>query len=185
MNLFATSLDPAECAGFLDDARVVNQCRETAQLVSTALADAGLPHPYKPTHTRHPVTRWVLDDHRNFLWTLDHLTALAHEHKRRFPTSNWHASYLLHAYVIKACQDIPREPPECLQNSARNESLGLDFTHLPVTQAYRAYLAERWRMASREPRFGSRGAPWWLFGDGLTTLSPEASEATTELRIEP
>jgi len=57
VNLFATSIDPAECAASLDDARVVNPCRETAQLVSTALADAGLPNPYNPTHPHHPVTR--------------------------------------------------------------------------------------------------------------------------------
>ena len=131
MNLFATSTDPAECARSLDDARVVNQTRETAQLVSTAIADAGLFHPYKPTHRRHPVTRWVLADGRNFLWALDHLEPLA-----------------------------------------RNEGLGLDFTHLEPTQAYRAYLAERWRMAreaGRPPRCGSRGAPWWLLGDRSTT----------------
>lgn len=171
MNLFATSIDPAECARSLDDARVVNQTRETAQLVSTALADAGLFHPYKPTHQRHPVTRWVLADGRNFLWALDHLVALAHEHRHRFPRSSWHASFQAHAHVIEACRELPRELPERLQNSARNKDLGLDFTHLEPTQAYRAYLAERWRMAreaGRPPRWSSRGAPWWLLGDRST-----------------
>ena len=173
MNLFATSRDPAEAAAWLDDARVVNQTRETAQLVSTALADAGLYHPYKPTHQHHPVTRWVLADGRNFLWALDHLVALANEHRHRFPASKWHASFQAHAHVVDACRDLPRELPECLQNSARNEGLGLDFTHLEPTQAYRAYLAERWRMAreaGRPPRWGSRGAPWWLSDNRSTTL---------------
>lgn len=166
MNLFATSRDPAEAAAWLDDARVVNQCRETAQLVSAALADRGLPAPYRPTHLRHPVTRWVLAGDDGFLWALDHLEALAHEHRRRFPSSPWHRSYDLHRFAADACRGLPRgdRSAMAMQNSARNEGLGLDFTRLEVTHAYRAYLACRWRMASRGPRWTSRGLPHWFTG---------------------
>lgn len=164
MNLFVSSPCVVECAQALDDARVINQIRETAQMLSTALFAAGLPSPYRPTHQHHPVNRWVQADARNFAWALRHMQALAHEHRFRFHASNWHASYTLHSYLFDYPHLLPSEAPDTFQNSARNQSLNLDFTHLEPTQAYRAYLNQRWRLAlqaSRAPRWTNRSCPNW------------------------
>lgn len=41
MNIFVVDEDPAICAEYLDDKRVVKMVLETAQMLSTALGDAG------------------------------------------------------------------------------------------------------------------------------------------------
>ena len=162
MQLFVTSECPIESARALDDARVVNQCRETAQLICTALLDFGVSVPYRPTHPHHPVTKWVASDHDHLGWAVDHLRALRDEHLHRFPGSAEHRSAALVLPV--ACDFLDRSMtgmPDLFQNSARNDDLGLDFTHLPVFDAYRAYLSARWLTASRAPRWTRRVAPSW------------------------
>jgi hypothetical protein len=162
MQLFVTDECPVQSAQALDDARVVNQCGETAQLICAALADVGVPTPYRTTHLRHPITRWVMADHDHLGWAVDHLRALRDEHQFRYPSSPPHRSAELVLPV--ACDFLDRSMtgmPSGWQNSARHEALGLDFTHLPVTEAYRAYLMARWSSASRAPRWTRRAAPSW------------------------
>lgn len=178
MNIFATSQCPTESAQALDNLRVINQCRETGQMVSTALHARGLPAPYKAAYPSHPVTRWVGACEANFLWALDHLVALATEHKHRYPASEWHASFLAHQEIVEAHRSLERRPPTAFQNSARNDSLALDFTHITnVHEAYRQYIATRWKLAVKPPKWGNRNAPEWLSALRSTTYH----EATPKL----
>jgi hypothetical protein len=171
MNIFATSPCPVESAQALDTLRVINQCRETGQMLSTGLRARGFSAPYKTAHAHHPVTRWVNACAANFLWTLDHLTALAIEHQHRYPTSDWHLSYRVHLPVIEACRGLRRCKPTTFQNSARNDSLAVDFSHISdVHEAYRHYLEARWSLAATPPRWGNRYAPEWL--SALRTTTP-------------
>lgn len=176
MNLFATDPCPVACAQALDNLRVINQCRETGQMLSTGLlllgAANGVPvsAPYKLAHAHHPVTRWVVSSEDAYLWTLDHMEALAGEHRHRYPSSPWHRTFELHRHIVQACKPFLRAIPASFQNSARNADVGVDFTGIAdVHHAYRAYLTARWRIATaanHPPSWGSRGAPWWLSTDG-------------------
>ena len=167
MNLFATDHCPISSAQALDSLRVINQCRETGQMLSTGLLLFGAPTtPYKLAHVHHPVTKWVISSEASFLWTLDHLEALAWEHRHRYPSSPWHRTFELHRYIVDACKVFKRDAPTHFHNSARNNLLGLDFTGIVDThQAYKAYLLERWNLATAKghtPSWGSRGAPSWF-----------------------
>jgi len=46
-------------------------------------------------------------------------------------------------------------------NCARNDSLGLDFTHTHIVYAYQLYLNARWERDIRLPQWTNRGAPTW------------------------
>jgi hypothetical protein len=122
--------------------------------------------PYAMAHPNHPVTRWVASSEDAFLWTLDHMEALAGEHRHRYPSSPWHRTAELHRHVVSACRPFLRAVPASFQNSARNNDVGVDFTDVPdVVLAYRSYLSARWDIAAasnRPPSWSSRGAPWWL-----------------------
>lgn len=181
MNIFATSPDPAVCAADLDDARVVNQLRETCQMLSTAwhvgMAGASGPTPdfphrpplYAPAHERHPATRWVSSCAQAFQWTVDHAVALSNEYHLRFQGD--HASARLawafmggREYLADLFPEADGLPP--FADCAANSSLGLDFRGHEggVHAGYRDYLRARWGMAARPPRWhrGLRGGPSWL-----------------------
>lgn len=170
MNLFATSYCPWQSAIDLDDARVVNQCRETAQLVSSAAHLCGIWHEglYKPTHLHHPVTNWAASGFRPFVWTVLHLDALAEEKLHRFPTAAAHASFtrlkphltdLVRLMNPNACDYAT---PDRFANCAANASLDLNFKHIPdVHLAYREYMKARWALAKRAPRWTNRRRPEW------------------------
>lgn len=161
MNIFFTSPDPRVCARNLDDKRVVNMTLESAQMLSTALHDVGVKDPllYKSTHYNHPVNKWVRQSRPNFLWLLEHLEALSKEYTHRF--DKIHASSAL----IPACQHykmlIPLRPLAPFPNCAKREDMGLDFTHLPVLEAYKTYLNARWKLDKLTPTWTNREPPKW------------------------
>lgn len=114
MNIFFTSLDPAECARDLDDLRVVNQLRETCQLLSGAVRHmvganpsgpvrvAGWPELdwlYSATHLQSPCARWVRSNLQNFQWTVDHAVALANEYLLRYPSGSHKSVLIAHRFM--------------------------------------------------------------------------------------
>lgn len=157
MNLFVTSPDPAACAQALDDRRLVKAVLETAQLLSTAGYGS-----YRPTHVNHPVTKWVCATPVNTVWTYRHLCDLAAEYGWRY-SNKTHAS--MYAVDIERLTElalsIGAAAPASWQNSARNATLNLDFTHLPVFEAYRAYLSAKWRADGAKARWTNRQPPEW------------------------
>ena len=171
MNLFATDPCPIKSAQNLDDARLVNQVRETAQLISGALF---YNHPleyakralYKPTHMDHPVSRWTRQTRENWRWAVSHANALAVEYSHRFGKVHASSEAIHHCLALR--DNLPGpigsdDIPFAFQNSARNKDLDLDFTHITdVHQAYRHYLLARWETAKRPPRWTNRDRPVWM-----------------------
>lgn len=173
MNLFITDPCPVQAARNMDDQRIVNHCRECAQIVTTALAVAGgqypfprlSPHPEaapKPSHLHHPVPHWVAATSGNYEWTVRHLEAIHIEYTERYDKRHIY-NHLIPQYE-DAIDFIPDGPLQDFQNSAANETLRLDFTHIaPVVDAYRVYMTARWCLASRPPRWNRDPLPL-LFG---------------------
>lgn len=149
MNLFYTEAAPEACAEALDDKRVNNQIRETAQLLCSALRmhGCGDPRLMKATHTGHPVTKWVASSYANWNWTFDHFKALAAEKLVRWPDNpphkNWRElgpilQHLAMEFMNKGWYTTP-------VNCASRTDMNLDFRSWPDTiQAYRIYMCHRW-----------------------------------------
>lgn len=153
MNIFATSPCPKESALYLDPRRRNKMIVESQQMLAAVMyrhswmdclplkVDTG--EPYKLTHPNHPCTIWAGNSGGNFYWLISHL------------------EYLYTAYVevdggtshTNVISNIKRMLPAYsrftdkalyqFQNSARRRDLNLDFTHLPVHQAYKEYLKAR------------------------------------------
>jgi len=164
MNLFATSSCPWQCAIDLDDSRVVNQCRETAQLLCSAIHLRGRWNEtlMRPTHLHHPVTKWVALNDGNFFWTWCHLEALGREKRHRYPDAPDHKSWTEYRLLTAQLGSLTYGKPDSFENCAANASLDLDFKHIPdVHLAYREYIKARWSMAKRAPRWTNRRRPEW------------------------
>jgi hypothetical protein len=160
MNLFITSSDPVVCARDLDDRRLIKSILETAQLLSTALRQHGYNHRmlYRSTHLHHPVTKWVIKNRGNYLWALAYFKAACREYTFRYGKQHKSGSLLPH--FVKGKSAVPPGKLGRFQNSARNTSLGLDFTHLPTMKAYRAYMTTKWDR--EDARWTKRGPPKWF-----------------------
>lgn len=196
MNIFASSFDPVESAIALDDRRLIKMVLESAQLMSTAVrvvdgnytADKlGL---YKATHANHPCSVWARSNVNAYVWLGEHADALVAEYGRRF--KKVHAS----KNIIVACNihwGFGAFPIGCqynsltLPNCARNKSLDLDFTHLPVHDAYKAYLNARWDMDKRPPTWTNAEPPSWRKSaclvsslEPLSELAPSGPGTTKE-----
>lgn len=160
MNLFATSPSPLASAIILDDVRLRKMILETAQLLCTELRRRGKDFmPYRSTHPMHPVTL-SLRHNPTLWWTLDYFEALHAEYVWRFDKS--HKSY--NDCILKIRYAMP--PTEDTRNAkfvncARNDSRGIDYSHLPVHEAYQAYLRARWEIDIRPPTWTNRGEPSW------------------------
>ena len=153
MNIFATSPNPSACAQALDDKRVVKMCLETTQLLSTALVThlVSGENLYKPTHNHHPCTLWTAYSFSNFNWLLDHGLYLFKEYYNRFKKEHASVEVMNRCYRLR--HFIPKLSRTPFPNCARRADLGLDFTALPVHDAYRAYLNARWKGDLRPPKW--------------------------------
>lgn len=169
MNIFASDACPVQSAMALDDKRLVKMCLETAQILSSVMrktrgdAVANQLGLYKATHANHPCVRWAEND-QNLSWLVDHGFSLCLEFSLRF--KKVHSSM----QVIMAVSRLFPEPIDHLgitfQNSARNKTLDLDFSDLPVHEAYRAYLNARWNTDKTPPKWTTRQPPEWRNSHG-------------------
>lgn len=166
MNLFVLDMDPALSARGLDDKRIGSALREANQMMSVAVlraapeaAEVGPGLLCRPTHQAHPVTLWVGATRGNFTWTLAYAYALIEEWTLRYGTQHGSGDRTPYIGRFKSC--IPDGPLLSFQNSARHDGLGLDFTHLPVPDSYRAYLQERWKTDKRPPNYSNQEWPRW------------------------
>lgn len=171
MNIFVTDEDPVLCAQNLDDKRVGNLLMEANQMLSLAVKTH---HSEDPrflgidqgqltrgfAHQNSPISLWVRHTRGNFDWTAAHARALAAEFKHRFGKE--HASAFRTDYISRFAGHIPAGQLTDFQNSAKNSSLGIDFSWLePVTEAYRQYLRTRWPSGTHAPKWTNRGQPEW------------------------
>lgn len=152
MQIFVTSKCPKVCAMSLDDKRVVKQCLETAQILSTALKLHGCTdlNLYKKTHQNHPCVKWAAETRLNYYWLLEHFQALLSEYSERYGKT--HACSKLLTTFLKHVSKIPRGPQTPFVNCASNNSLGICYKHVPnVCLAYQLYLNDRWHTDKRVP----------------------------------
>ena len=162
MNLFVTSLSPTLAAQSLCDVRLRKMILETAQLLCAELRRRGADYmPYRPTHPMHPVTLSLRND-ATLLWAEEYFVEAHKEYEHRFNKD--HKSYLdcraSICYAIGRYANL-KATGAVFANCARNDTHGLEFTHLPITEAYQAYLSARWSRDSRPPTWTNRGAPAW------------------------
>lgn len=173
MNLFVTDLCPEASAMSLDDKRVGKLLTEANMMMSVAIklrfgitdeSDEvgegrlcrGLPY------SNHPVAKWVKASRGNFEWTLEHAQALAGVYQSRFGVSHasWNRTYHIRrmgvTHKFQGAMGVAG-----FQNSARHQELGIDFTHLPVPQAYRHYLLARWQTDTRPVKWTNCNPPSW------------------------
>ena len=162
MNLFVTSLSPSLAAQSLCDIRLRKMILETAQLLCTELRRRGADYmPYRPTHPMHPVTLSLRND-ATLLWVEEYFVELHKEYQFRFNKN--HKSFTdcfdkVSLATGRLCN--LKATGAVFANCARNDGLGLDYTHLPVPESYRRYLIARWNLDSRLPKWTNRGAPAW------------------------
>lgn len=150
MNIFFTSVCPAQCAAYLDDKRVVKMCLETTQMLCTALNEHGCEAPYKSTHVNHPSNVWARQTRKNWLWLHEHGIALCKEYTRRY--DKVHKCEGILNEIKHLAKQIPIGEITPFANCAANQSVGVDFKHIePVTEAYKQYLCVRWENDKREP----------------------------------
>lgn len=166
MNLFVLDEDPVLAAAGLDDKRIGSALREANQMMSTAIhrhapdaLEVGAGLGCKATHAEHPVTLWVGATRSNFAWCYAYAMACIDEWTLRYGSVHGSGERTPYIWTLKNC--IPDGPLLPFQNSARHEGMGLDFTHLPVPDSYKAYLQERWLTDKRVPKYTNREWPQW------------------------
>lgn len=175
MNIFVSDSDAWVSARALDDKRVGKLLMESNQMMSLAIkttlpeeewcfdvGDGCLTRGW--AHLNHPCSIWARSSEQNFDWLFEHATALRAEFHYRF--GNYHGSgertlFIGNEFGPKR-MSLPALGLLPFQNSARNDGLGIDYTHLPVPISYREYLKHRWATDTKPVTWTRRGPPEWL-----------------------
>lgn len=155
MNIFAVHPDPYVCSKVLDNQRLNKMITETMQMLSTNVyvlwpcdgnftwsRNAGKLN--LPTHQNNRVTKWMRDDYRHFVWTMDYANALHQEWWRRGYASHqttFNALVLVeNIFVVQTGLDLLSvDSPEYFPNA----SFYKDWND--VHAAYRQTLIDKWR----------------------------------------
>lgn len=158
MNIFYISPDPRECAQALDQLRLNKMQIETAQLISNGLRANGCRglHLYRSTHVHHPCTLWAAKNVRHMSWLIQYLHELYMEWGWRTPERSTHRSGEMADwfYVDLLTTEIPLLPWEDPPNVT-------PFPQMPVIEAYKQTLRNKWATGKRRPNWKKRGAPSW------------------------
>jgi hypothetical protein len=184
MNIFVTSASPRESALWLDDRRKNSQIRESVQLLSNAVDNP--PGAYRRTHHHHPCSLWAGKDPRNFVWLTSHCLWLgvfwhgleSVAELMELDPRQRHASLnvLLGPLREASAPFISRVKglPTSYQNSARNSSLGVDFTdRATVFDSYRDYLSYRWANTDLDPTWKRGEQPGWYSKEAYQVIPTE------------
>lgn len=154
MNIFVSDDDPIISAQNLDDKRLVKMVLETAQMISAvAHRHSAAGDWYKLTHKNHPCTLWAGDSAVNYEWLYDHGLALAAEYQHRF--NREHKSLA----IIKRGEALLSLEYE-LQVTGTPFANCTTYKNLPVIDAYRKYLGDKWG-ADKAPKWTNRSPPTW------------------------
>lgn len=135
MNIFYVNRNPIWAARELPDKHTVKMPLETAQMLCTAISvnNPNIPTRYKPTHHKHPCTRWVSKSQWHFRWLCEHGLELCAEYTRRYGKIHKCEE------VIRECQlHIPffpdngfTDPPLCVSETIKDGYPNVeDFTIL-------------------------------------------------------
>lgn len=132
MNIFVLDNNPSTAANYLCDKHVVKMVLETAQILCTIANQQGLASPYKTTHGNHPCTVWARESLNNWLWLVEHGSAIALEYTKRY--GKVHKSQA----VINWCfENIPNLPDTGLTPFA--QAMPDEYRCDNAVAAYRAY----------------------------------------------
>lgn len=166
MNIFMTHPSPMQSARWLDDVRVNKMLTESCQLLSTAIRICSGDDPslckgiYKTTHKNVGCAIWARAGRDNYVWLITHAQELHRLYNQK--NNRIHASLAVLERLIPLNYIIPEGATQPY-NSAKNSTLGIDFTDEEnVFVAYRKYLVARWNTGSREPTWHGREKPFWI-----------------------
>jgi hypothetical protein len=170
MNIFVTSPVIAVSAIVLDDVRLNKMILETAQMCATALREGwGINTTYKTSHKNHPCNVWARKCPANLNWLIEYGLALYDE--KIFRSGKDHKSgkelQLLKSIFSEKFPDMSSAMTVSpFANCARRKDMNLDFTHLPVHEAYKHYLNARWDLSVKTPaKWTNRDVPEWRISD--------------------
>lgn len=154
MNIFVSSDDPFIAAQSLDDKRLVKMVLETAQIISAVARRYNIEGPwYRLTHAKHPCTLWAGDCAGNLMWLLLHGEGLAKEYTKRFNKAHKSAS------VINEGRKLLGAVPSGERTTFANCT---PYKNMPVVQAYRQCLLDKWQSSLFEPKWTNSHMPSWL-----------------------
>lgn len=166
MNLFYLDKDPAKAAQALCDRHIVKMPTEAIQMLVSALNRHEIDHavttkagkPHRGGYANHPMTRWVGDSSRNFVWCVEWTEAMLREHAKRYPDSETHAGVAQLLQVCEASKGFSRvmdsvwtPPPRCFS--------GFESRHSDPVMAHREYYATCKRLIAT---WTSSNAPDWF-----------------------
>jgi hypothetical protein len=164
MNLFLLDLNPIKSAMYQCDKHVVKMTLETAQMLCTAhwLCDAEIGEGwYKPTHTAHPMVRWVAHSSIAYKFAYAQFCALAGEYEYRYGREHlsWYKlGEVLETPPLYASDQSVGWFPLCMPSvywPGTVQQVGFD----KALSAYRAYYrGEKQRMFT----WTGRQVPNWL-----------------------
>ena len=174
MNIFITDSDPVKCAHALDDKRVGKLLMEQNHMLSLAIKEHYWIDDWYDfqgpgmlvkgeAYKNHPCSIWVRANQANFNWTMCHAFALGEEWTHRFGTihGSFERTKFMNKWINTQRDCLPAGEMLPFQNSAKNQGLGIDFTHLPVPISYREYLKKRWLTDTKPVIFTNREMPRW------------------------
>ena len=152
MNIFVTHKNPAHCARALDNVRLNKMTVETAQIISTVLRITyhdETPALYRPAYRHHPCVKWAMKRPEHLVWLIHLFFEYTNEYTRRFQKV-----HLSEATLASHLTDVLSIlPPLTTEIDFYN---GSAHKELPVFEAYRLTLREKWQqdaLKGRPPRF--------------------------------
>jgi len=121
MNLFILALSQKQTAEWMFDSHIVKIILEAVQVLCTAklLIDPDDPENeklYKMSHKNHPVTIWVRQSQKNYIWTLILVYEMHQEWKYRFghTKGEYHKSFLVAGQLLKRMPTVDKFPQQGL-----------------------------------------------------------------------
>jgi hypothetical protein len=165
VNIFVSDSSPWVAARNLDAKRVVKMVLESAQMLSTAVNQHGGKAPYKSTHINHPANVWARENRENYMWLLQHFSALCKTYSDFYEKTHKCEHYLTDFTIL--AQQIPDGEITPFANCSANAEKCVSFKHVSDTiLAYQFYLVARWNTDKRKPEWLYRGfkslMPKWV-----------------------
>lgn len=161
MNIFFLSEDPKLSAQYLCNQHVVKMSLESCQMISTYMS---IKHPdivntalMKPSYVNHPCNLWLLEEEKNIVWLLSHLSGLLTECQyrgfkvnRRFEAILWCVTQ----QMTSLAYDDTVEPVLCMPDEFK--------VHATPVKCYRAYYQHKALTFKRPMKYTNRCQPKWL-----------------------
>lgn len=155
MNIFVPYRKASLNAQMLDDLRLNKMILEGAQMLCSALHRHNASDvPYKNAHERHPCTLWTGNTQGNFqyLYNLAMQMLLEREYRTgREPST--HKCYAVIQWCFKHRHMLVAGPTTPFVNCTT------DYKHLPVHEAYKKQMVDKWNSDVRKPTWKRRGPP--------------------------